>query len=209
MKFIEGEHFSDELTRDKFIRDMNNLIAETRQTAIRLFDVFNNAHNTLSSYHFEQFVNAIDLEKSTVNKMKKICSSRVVTTNLNVLPSSWGTLYVIAGMNERVVQSLVEGNKFNKKTTRTEVYDIRDKVMNTTSIQDDPYDNLVDNSPKTHWTDMPDFSNDENDEEVYYHELVVRFKSERDFKMFQQLIGQSLTKKNKNTRFPLNDPLGN
>ena len=73
MKFIEGEHFSDELTRDKFIRDMNNLIAETRQTAIRLFDVFNNAHNTLSSYHFEQFVNAIDLEKSTVNKMKKIC----------------------------------------------------------------------------------------------------------------------------------------
>ena len=201
MDFIEGKNYSTELTRDKFIRDMNSAIGETRRAAGRLFDVFRNAHQSLSPYHFEQFLDAIDLEKSTINKLKKICSSDYICSNLEVLPSSWGTLYVIAGMDEVTVQELVDRNRLTNKTTRTEVFDIRDKVVQETTeyISNDTYENLVDNSPDTHWTDMPEFS---NDEEVCHKELVMRFKTEKDYQEFQQLIQQSLSDKTKSIWFP-------
>ncbi len=199
MEFIEGTNYSTETTRDKFIRDMNNAIELTRKAGSHLFDVFQKAHEQLSPYHFEQFVEAIEMEKSTINKLKKICSSAYVRSNLNILPSAWGTLYVIAAMDEVTVQSLIDENLLTNKTTRSELYEIRDTSLSDTAgeyVQVEMYENLVDNSPENHWNDMPDFS---NDEEVCHKELVMRFKTEKDYQEFQQLIQQSLSDKtNKN-----------
>jgi len=201
------------------IAKMNEVIATIRKGKKRQFDIFTEAYSSLSPSEFEVFKTEINLDKSSINKMIRICSSAFTVSNFDKLPTSWATLYVISGMNEDMVSTLISDEKITVKTTKEELLLLRDG---------DDYENLVSetdeyesstaktipsvnnsansktatknnnsktipnaNNPALHWNKMPKCN---NPKVSVYRELKVKFKTQKEFKAFEVLINQTLKK---------------
>jgi hypothetical protein len=110
-----------------YVTKMNNAISRARNASGKMFNVFNEAYSTLGVEEFEVFKKRISLEKSTINKMQKISSHKVIRENISRLPVSWGTLYVLAGMEDLVVLKLLDSSDLTKSSTKKEVLELKQK----------------------------------------------------------------------------------
>jgi hypothetical protein len=108
-------------TVKNYVSKMNDAISGARNASVKMFDIFSEAHSKLTTLDFGKFTKEISLEKSTINKMRKICDHKVIRDNAHKLPISWGTLYVLAGMEELVVQELLDSDDLSISSTKKEV----------------------------------------------------------------------------------------
>lgn len=110
----------------------NTIIKQIGAQSEKLFAVILDAYNELHETRgWERFKLECHADNSTINKIVKIAQSDYVMKQLDVLPGSWSTLYVIARNAEKYAaefdaaiergnQGLL-GDAITKKTTRAEV----------------------------------------------------------------------------------------
>jgi len=196
-----------------YINTVNELIVSIEKSAKNLFETFHSAYETLSNDDFEnKFIPAIDMDKSSINKMKKICQSDFIMNNRDKLPTSWATLYVLVNIDEDELQQLIDSGELTTNTTKKQMLELRDKI--NSPIVEEEYDNLIgiaandsdyddtegDNSTHNrdkHWVGMPEFNNPGSDSEIY-RKLIIRFKEETDFDDFlSKMDNLNLTDKTK------------
>jgi len=198
-----------------YVNVVNDLIEEIDETSKSLFESFHSAYKNLTTNEFEnEFIPKIKMDRSSSNKMKKICKSDFIVRNRDLLPKSWATLYVLVNIEESDLQKLVDVGLVTTDTTKKQMLEIRDKI--NSPIDEDEYDNLMDASNDDsyndsddksteyddgtddnsvsgrdkHWVGMPSFNNNGNDgNDGSFRKLIIKFKEEEDFDDFISLVG--------------------
>jgi len=166
----------------------------------------------LTTNEFEnEFIPKIKMDRSSSNKMKKICKSNLIIKNRDLLPKSWATLYVLVSIEKNKLQELINIGDITTKTTKKQMLEIRDKI--NSPIEED--DNLADKSSNDgvyetndesvnnrgdNSVGMPSSNNKDGDEP--YRKLIIRFKEEEDFLDFTDKVnGLQLTDKTKSVYY--------
>ena len=177
-----------------YVEVVNELIKNIEESSKILFEFFYEAYKSLTTDEFEnEFVPNLKMDKSSINKMKKICKSDFIMRNRDKLPNSWANLYVLVTVDESEIQKLIDNGEITTETTKKKILELRDKI--NTTIDEDEYDNLVsesindaeevnDNSitkRNEEWAvlGMPEFNNSGDDDS--YKKLIIKFKNEDDF----------------------------
>ncbi|XOB66236.1 hypothetical protein ACMC5R_05625 [Deferribacteres bacterium DY0037] len=106
---------------------IHEAISEARKSSYNIFAVFLEAYENLSTKDFITFRKKIDYEKTSINKMKKICNNPTVLRyiGLGKLPESWGTLHQIALLNESDIDNFITNGSLNKNSTFKDVMKLR------------------------------------------------------------------------------------
>jgi hypothetical protein len=181
-----------------YVEVVNELIKNIEESSKSLFELFYEAYKSLTTDEFEnEFVPNLKMDKSSINKMKKICKSDFIMRNRDKLPNSWANLYVLVTVDESEIQKLIDNGEITTETTKKKILELRDKI--NSPIDEDEYDNLVGESANDEGDDeeevndnsitkrnkewiargMPECNNYGDDDS--YRKLVIRFKSEDDF----------------------------
>lgn len=113
---------------DKCIQKITDAVAGFRQSDRKVFEAFLYAFNSLTHNDFCAFKKCIDLEKTTIRKMSKVCENKAVMRNSEQLPESWGTLYDISRFQDDYIEELIKCGKLNPDVTRAEVQHIHKEI---------------------------------------------------------------------------------
>lgn len=177
-----------------YVEVVNELIKNIEESSKSLFELFYEAYKSLTTDEFEnEFVPNLKMDKSSINKMKKICKSDFIMRNRDKLPNSWANLYVLVTVDESEIQKLIDNGEITTETTKKKILELRDKI--NSPIDEDEYDNLVSESANDEekvndnsitkrseeWAvrGMPEFNNSGDDDS--YKKLIIKFKNEDDF----------------------------
>ena len=190
---------------------INELIKNIEESSKSLFELFYEAYKNLTTDEFEnEFVPNLKMDKSSINKMKKICKSDFIMRNRNKLPNSWANLYVLVTVDESEIQKLIDNGEITTETTKKKILELKDKI--NSPIDEDEYDNLLResanddgvyegndnsiNSRNKNWVGMPDCSNTGDDGS--YKKIIIRFKNKDNFEDFTSKFSElKLTDKTK------------
>lgn len=136
---IQVMTMNNQATVESFVTKMNAAVADSKKSTRSIFVAFKDAFENLSAKDFEAFKAAIDMEKSTLLKMTKICKSDAVMENLDSLPLSWGTLYEISRLEAERVKELIANGTLNSRTKRIDVVKIliNDKIVTSEALTAD------------------------------------------------------------------------
>ena len=107
----------------------NDQIARSRKISKTLFEVVREIYLKIEDCpeSVRYFKLQIDADRSTINKMIQVASDEFIMSNLDDLPTSWGTLYAITNLmkkNRSVIESAFADGKIHKQTTLKEIYDL-------------------------------------------------------------------------------------
>jgi hypothetical protein len=122
---VEPKVMSAEI--NDYLCRIHEAISEAKKSSYNIFAVFFEASETLSNKDFNTFTKKIDYEKSSINKMKKICEKGTVTNyvRLGKLPESWGTLYQITFLGDSDIDNFISDGSLNKNSTFSDVMRLR------------------------------------------------------------------------------------
>lgn len=109
---------------------IHEAISEAKKSSYNIFAVFLEAHENLSNIEFNDFLDKVEYEKSSINKMKKICKNKTLVKYIGLggLPESWGTLHQIAFLEESDIDNFISDGSLNKNSTFNEVIKLRDST---------------------------------------------------------------------------------
>jgi hypothetical protein len=157
-----------------YVEVVNELIKNIEESSKSLFELFYEAYKSLTTNEFEnEFVPNLKMDKSSINKMKKICKSDFIMRNRDKLPNSWANLYVLVTVDESEIQKLIDNGELTTETTKKRILELRDKI--NSPIDEDEYNNLISES-----------ANDE--EEVDDNSITKRNKEWASFWMPEFII---------------------
>lgn len=157
-----------------YVEVVNELIKNIEESSKSLFELFYEAYKSLTTNEFEnEFVPNLKMDKSSINKMKKICKSDFIMRNRDKLPNSWANLYVLVTIDESEIQKLIDNGELTTETTKKRILELRDKI--NSPIDEDEYNNLISES-----------ANDE--EEVDDNSITKRNKEWASFWMPEFII---------------------
>ena len=108
-----------------YVSKFNDIHSQYRTNRDGMFKVVREALERLSDEDFQTFSKSVDADRSTINKIKKICMNSVVMRNLDVLPASWGTLTAIARLDGKTIEDWISQGKLSRKTTLKEFKALR------------------------------------------------------------------------------------
>jgi len=109
---------------------IHEAISEARKSSYNIFAVFLEAYDNLITSEFDAFTKKVVLEKSSINKMIKICKNDTVTKYVRFgnLPESWSILYQITLLNDSDIDKFISDGSLNKNSTFKDVKDLRDST---------------------------------------------------------------------------------
>lgn len=110
----------------KYYRSICQEIEKVGNSMIRIGMMLNEADQVLTADDFRKLQNEIDLDKSTIAKLRKIARTQLVISNINKLPHRhWSTMHEISKLCDHIdkqnFELLIKGKKLTPKTKRSEV----------------------------------------------------------------------------------------
>ena len=112
----------------RHVESVNRALESVRRGNRKLFDAIYAAANELNTNEWDEFVAAIDCDKSTINKVKAIAKCPFIRENFNKLPVAWSVLHAIAvtvKKNKEDEQILLEALKKGELTRGTSLDALR------------------------------------------------------------------------------------
>ena len=109
-----------------FVKQGKALQAKIRNGRIGLLQIFHDArvvHNFIDR-DVVKLSDKLGYTKSTRSKINTIVKNEVLMSNLDSLPSSWGTLYLLKNVSEDVLKRLIDQDKINVDMTFFELRDL-------------------------------------------------------------------------------------
>ena len=122
---------------NEYVTEMNTAIASVKNSNKSMFEIFLEAQKCLSEKNRKQFKKDIHLERSTINKMTKICEKDAIVENLEKLPFAWSSLYVLANLDNDVIYKLVDENKITVSSTMKEIKDLKNQLNDAEKAVED------------------------------------------------------------------------
>lgn len=119
-----------------FIVEINNAIQSVRKSSIEVFILLKDANEKLINKDYKELKKKINLDTSTFNKIEKIFSNSIVMDNLELLPTSWGTLYECSQLDVDTLLEKITDGSINLKSTKEQVKNIRKEQTDPSAIQD-------------------------------------------------------------------------
>ena len=127
----KNERTQEEITAIKkqivvFVKQGKALQAKIRNGRIGLLQIFYDAkfvHNFIDR-DVVKLSDKLGYTKSTRSKINTIVKNEVLMSNLDSLPSSWGTLYLLKNVSEDVLKRLINQDKINVDMTFFELRDL-------------------------------------------------------------------------------------
>ena len=93
-----------------------------------------NLKSVLTDDEFKLFVVDLDLCASTASKLRTILNNETIKKNIEILPHSYASLYLLASkLKEKDIQMYLDNGKLSTESTRKDVM----KVINGDSVSDD------------------------------------------------------------------------
>ena len=122
----EGQNLINIEVAKKYYLEILSEINNVSNAMLRIGVLLNQADDYLPENMFQQLVKAIDLDKSTIAKLRKIARDSLIMNNLNKLPSShWSTLHELSKLHDyagdKKFISLINKNILTTKTKRVDV----------------------------------------------------------------------------------------
>lgn len=126
------------------IVEFNKVVKTTQNSYKSLLVLFRKVYE-MGSDEYQEFKEGIDLERSTINKLDKICRKTVIYDNIKSLPITWSVLYEIVKLEPEQILAAIEANKLTPRTTKKEVLELRaslasasaDKTVSSTDVTND------------------------------------------------------------------------
>jgi hypothetical protein len=119
-----------------FIVEINNAIQSVRKSSIEVFILLKDANEKLINKDYKELKKKINLDTSTFNKIEKIFSNSIVMDNLELLPTSWGTLYECSQLDVDTLLEKITDGSINLKSTKEQVKNIRKEQTDPSAVQD-------------------------------------------------------------------------
>lgn len=118
-----------ERTVTPYVTKTNNAYKRVRNASSALFNSIKDARRELKSEEWELYRDAIEVDKSTLNKIVKICGESTILENLERLPVSWMTLYEIVQLindkSDVQVREWIAEGKIHSKSPKSAISDLR------------------------------------------------------------------------------------
>ena len=116
-----------------YVNKTNSVIREIRKKHSKLFDIVREAYGALEGDRkaLRSYTNQVEIEKSTLNKIYKICANNVVMSNIENLMISWASLYELTKFPQEKLAELIEDQVIVKSTTQKEVKEIYKEILAT------------------------------------------------------------------------------
>ena len=130
----ENKETNKDLTT--FIVEINNAIQSVRKSSIEVFILLKDANEKLINKDYKELKKKINLDTSTFNKIEKIFSNSIVMDNLELLPTSWGTLYECSQLDVDTLLEKITDGSINLKSTKEQVKNIRKEQADPSAVQD-------------------------------------------------------------------------
>jgi hypothetical protein len=93
-----------------------------------------NLKSVMTDDKFKLFVVDLDLCASTVSKLRTILNNETIKKNIEILPHSYASLYLLASkLEEKDIQMYLDNNKLSRSSTRKDVMNI----INSDSLSGD------------------------------------------------------------------------
>ena len=125
-----------------FITEINQSVNGIKKHHRRIFDLMLEAQTELSGDEYFQLRKKINVDRSSINKIEKITSNRVVMNNLSILPVSWSSLHQLSlieqnWLNQFIKNVIKSGSEEEvlqmSKLTGTDVKELRAMSQNVIS----------------------------------------------------------------------------
>jgi hypothetical protein len=177
-----------------FVKTVNELIDCIEKSSKNIFETFHSAYKTLTTSEFEnEFIPAIKMDNSSINKMKKICKSDFITRNRDKLPKSWANLYALVNIDEDDLQGFVDDGVVTTETTKKQIMEIREKIE--PPINEDEFENLMDETNSELIEDSNDGTDDNSVKGRDKHWVGMSIVTLSRFTLGIQHLEPGLTKK--------------
>lgn len=116
-----------------YVKKTNSVIREIRSKHSKLFNIVSEAYSALEGDRkaLRSYTNQVEIEKSTLNKIYKICANDVVMNSIENLMISWASLYELTKFPQDKLAELIEDKVIVKTTTQKEVREIYKETLVT------------------------------------------------------------------------------
>jgi len=119
---------------DKVVDKITNHMKNTVENYVEVGRLLNNEKNS-HKRTLKELYNRLGLSKSRAERFMKIASdSRLYNeSNVQILPASWSTLFVISGMDDDEFQAAIDDGTINPSVTRNQMITYRRELAGTES----------------------------------------------------------------------------